>query len=249
MPNTYFQFKQFRIDQEHCAMKVCTDACILGAWFASKLRDSSIFPLHDQKSSKRILDLGSGTGLLMMMLAQITTASIDGIEIGETCYDQMTKNIRQNNWSDRLTALNGDARSYPFRFKYDFIISNPPFYENDLVSENESRQVAMHSKLMNLRDLAQILKKNLSSSGVAGIMLPSHRAKAFEAIAAAEGLYSMEELMVRQTPGHNYFRTITSYSFEKPAVVTTTELVIKNDDKEYSSKFKQLMAPYYLHLA
>jgi tRNA1Val (adenine37-N6)-methyltransferase len=124
MSNTYFQFKQFTIHQDQCAMKVCTDACILGAWFAAKIPEYCT-----------VLDIGSGTGLLMMMLAQRTRSEIYGIEIDLSSYKQLKENISQNKWKERLKVFPGDARTYSFASKYDFIIVNPPFFENDLESE------------------------------------------------------------------------------------------------------------------
>ena len=98
-------------------MKVCTDACILGAWFSAKIARYST-----------VLDIGSGTGLLMMMLAQRSQAEIHGIEIDPTAYEQLKENTSQNDWQERLKVFAGDARSFHFPLKYDFIISNPPFF-------------------------------------------------------------------------------------------------------------------------
>jgi len=253
LSNAYFQFKQFRIDQEDCAMKVCTDACILGAWYASKLllRDGSA--ISDFAGVKNILDIGSGTGLLMMMLAQNTKADIHGIEIESGCFQQMEKNINQNDWSSRITGYQGDARNYLFPIQYDFIISNPPFYENDLSPEKESKQLAMHSKALNLEELVAVVVKNLMTSGTAGIMLPFHRSSAFEILAAKKGLFKSEELKVRQTPKHNWFRSITSYSYSlsadsQLADVRVTELTIKDAAGNYTDEFRHLLGPYYLQL-
>src|SRR5688572_9035697 len=170
--NNFFQFKQFRISQEHCAMKVCTDACILGAWYAAKLSYKVKAGGSNIADSKKILDIGGGTGLLMMMLAQATNATIHGIEIESECYKQMHLNISQNEWSTRLTGFHGDARDYLFPHKYDFIISNPPFYENDLSSHIEGKKLAMHSKALKLEELADVIVKTLEMTGTAGIMLP-----------------------------------------------------------------------------
>ncbi|MFI5152541.1 MAG: tRNA1(Val) (adenine(37)-N6)-methyltransferase, partial [Chitinophagales bacterium] len=130
MSNSYFQFKQFRIQQDRCAMKVCTDACILGAWFAEKI-----------PSYSTVLDIGSGTGLLMLMLAQKNKSEIDGIEVDLNTYKQLKENIDQSPWKDQLRVFPGDIRSFSFSGKYDFIISNPPFYEKDLRSDSSARNL------------------------------------------------------------------------------------------------------------
>src|ERR1044071_239510 len=154
MPNPYFQFKQFTIQQDQCAMKVCTDACILGAWFAAKIPEYST-----------VLDVGSGTGLLMMMLAQKTRSEIYGIEIDLPSYKQLKENISQNKWKERLKVFPGDARTYAFPVKYDFIITNPPFFENDLPAETEREQVAKHSKQLTLDEVIKIIDDHLQPYG------------------------------------------------------------------------------------
>src|ERR1700736_6230070 len=101
MSNSYFQFKQFVIQQDQCAMKVCTDACILGAWFAEKTPSYSL-----------VLDIGSGTGLLMLMLAQKHKGEIHGIELEQSCFNQLRDNIQQSKWKDKLKVFPGDTRSF-----------------------------------------------------------------------------------------------------------------------------------------
>src|SRR5580698_8970408 len=113
MSNPYFQFKQFIIQQDRCAMKVCTDACILGAWFADKA------PAY-----ARILDIGSGTGLLMLMLAQKHKGEIRGIEIDLDAFHQLKANVDKCPWQHLLKAYPGDIRSFSFPERFDFIISN-----------------------------------------------------------------------------------------------------------------------------
>jgi tRNA1Val (adenine37-N6)-methyltransferase len=164
MANPYFQFKQFTIHQDQCAMKVCTDACIFGAWFADKIPDHST-----------ILDVGSGTGLLMMMLAQRSRSEVHGIELDLSSFKQLKENINQNKWRERLKVFPGDARTYSFPVKYDFIIANPPFFENDLPSESGPEQVAKHSKELTLDELVKLIDNNLEPHGSFGILLPFHR--------------------------------------------------------------------------
>jgi tRNA1Val (adenine37-N6)-methyltransferase len=117
MSNPYFQFKQFTVHQDQCAMKVCTDACILGAWFANKT------PAYAS-----VLDIGSGTGLLMLMLAQKHKGGIMGIELELDAFRQLKDNIEKSPWRQLLKVFPGDVRSFFFPGKFDLIISNPPFY-------------------------------------------------------------------------------------------------------------------------
>ncbi|HCL83101.1 MAG TPA: tRNA methyltransferase, partial [Chitinophagaceae bacterium] len=123
MSNSFFRFKKFTIQQDRCAMKVCTDSCILGAWTAGRLQGAA-----------RVLDIGTGTGLLPLMLAQKTGATLDTIESDPEAVVQAGENIRQSPWAGRIRLLAGDVRTYPFTSFYDFIIANPPFFESDLRS-------------------------------------------------------------------------------------------------------------------
>ncbi|WEK34125.1 MAG: methyltransferase [Candidatus Pseudobacter hemicellulosilyticus] len=237
MANSYFQFKQFTIHQDQCAMKVCTDACVLGAWFAAKVPDFST-----------ILDIGSGTGLLMMMLAQKTGSDIHGIEIDLSAFKQLKENINQNSWKERFRIFPGDARTYTFPAKYDFIISNPPFFENDLPSATDEEQVAKHSKSLKLDELLEVINTNLDPFGAFGILLPYHRWEYFHQLAAANGFSLVENLLVKQSPQHPFFRSILHYSRSKENFSPLHELVIKGEDGAYTEDFTELMKDYYLHL-
>jgi tRNA1Val (adenine37-N6)-methyltransferase len=237
MSNTYFQFKQFVIQQDRCAMKVCTDACVLGAWFAEKVPPWSF-----------VLDIGSGTGLLMLMLAQKLSGEIVGIELDLGSFTQLRENIAQSPWKDRLKAYPGDIRGFVFSDKFDFIISNPPFFEGDLATGSDSKNLARHSKELRLAELIQVIDTNLKISGSFGILLPYHRTGYFEELAASHDFHLQEKLLVRQTPQHDYFRTILHFSRSKENFVPTGELGIKNDEDAYSEEFRELMKDYYLHL-
>jgi tRNA1Val (adenine37-N6)-methyltransferase len=169
MSNTFFRFKQFIVHQDACAMKVCTDACILGAWFAEKIPSYSL-----------ILDAGSGTGLLMFMLAQKSKAEIHGIEIDLDAYKQSKENINENKLKDRLKVFPADFRYYSFPEKYDFIISNPPFYEDSLQSSTDKKNIAKHSRELTLEELIKAIDANLKPTGSFGVLIPYNRSKYFE---------------------------------------------------------------------
>ena len=260
MPNPYFRFKQFTVYQDRCTLRVCTDACILGAWFAGKVPVSS-----------RVLDIGSGTGLLMLMLAQRHNGGIDGIELDQASFGQLTDNLANSKWADRLNAFSGDARNFIFSHKYNFIISNPPFFEGDLPSLSGRENMAKHSKELTLAELLDVIDANLDSSGSFGILLPYHRMDYFEELASDRRFYLRERLLVRQTPRHAFFRVILHFSRNgignEPALpaaadlsaamgpakngLTTPaiqELTIKDNDNRYTVEFEDLMRDYYLYL-
>lgn len=237
MANSYFQFKQFTIHQDQCAMKVCTDACILGAWFAAKIPDYY-----------NVLDMGSGTGLLMMMVAQQSQAEVHGIEIDLAAYKQLKENVGQNGWKERLRVFPGDVRTYSFPRKYNFIISNPPFFENDLPSDADAEQVAKHSKLLKLEELVQAIDNNLDTEGSFGVLLPYHRWTYFHELATAQGFHLVENLLVKHTVKHSYFRSILHYSRHKENFAPEFELVIQKEEGGYTDDFTELLKPYYLYL-
>ncbi|HEX9512704.1 MAG TPA: methyltransferase [Puia sp.] len=251
MPNPYFQFKQFVVYQDQCTMKVCTDACILGAWFAEKIPSYSL-----------ALDIGSGTGLLMLMLAQKHKGEIQGIELDLAAFKQLKENITQNKWKEDLKVFPGDVRSYAFPHKFDFIITNPPFFEGDLPAASEAGNLAKHSKELTLTALLAVIDANLKSAGSFGILLPYHRVDYFIGLAASRGFALQEKLLVRQTPLHDFFRGILHFSRneeglsrnegggsrKEEGLVPSAELCIKNETGVYTEEFVELMKDYYLYL-
>src|ERR1700730_5044386 len=236
MPNPYFQFKQFTVHHDHCAMKVCTDACILGAWFAEKIRSYTF-----------VLDIGTGSGLLMLMLAQKIKAQIHGIEKDLPSFRQLKDNINHCNWKDKIRIFIGDARTYAFPERYDFIISNPPFYGNDLKSDDEKKNLAKHDSGLSLEELLQIIYINLTDDGSFGILLPYRRTAYFEEMALLKGFHLSEKLLVKQTPRHNFFRVFLHFTRLKVDPVQSYELIIQKENGKYTDEFVELMKDYYLN--
>ena len=237
MANSYFQFKQFIIHQDQCAMKVCTDACIFGAWFAEKIPAWST-----------TLDIGGGTGLLMLMLAQKQKGEIHGIELDLLAYRQLKDNIELSPWKERIRAFPGDVRSFSFPAPFDFIISNPPFYEGDLPASTEAKNLARHSHELTLADLLTAIDVNLAVSGSFGILLPYHRLTYFEELAVSRGFHLREKLLVRQTPRHHHFRGILHFSRRPERSSVESELVIQDSSGQYTEEFVELLKDYYLKL-
>lgn len=241
MGNAFFQFKQFRIEQELCAMKVCTDACIQGAFAAERAGD---FP----KTGLHILDIGTGTGLLTLMLAQkLPAASFDTIEINDDAYLQSKKNFAVSPWPGRIRTFKGDIRRHSFTKKFDLIICNPPFYEKGLKSLSAFRNQAMHATHLNPDDLLQALENNLSEKGHACIMYPVAEAESFIKKAALFHFYPLEILKVKQSPKHDPFRSIICFR-KKQQSILSEELCIRDDNGNYTPAFISLLKPFYLHL-
>ena len=186
-------------------MKVCTDSCILGAW--------SVHHLH---GAKKILDIGAGTGLLSLMLAQKSESRIDAIELDPESAAQALENITASSWSARIRMLEGNVLHYPLPADYDFIITNPPFFESDLRSPMEKKNKAKHDESLTLDELIVVIRNQLKITGTFSILLPFHRNDYFEKLATANGFFLCEKLTVRQTPAHQPFRSICLFSLKKP---------------------------------
>lgn len=222
-------------------MKVCTDASVFGAWVAEKIINSKL-PVAD------CLDVGTGTGLLPLMLVQKNPETIiDAVEIEENAYEQAKENFTNSKWNRRLNIFHTDVMNFAPRKKYDLIITNPPFYENELLSEEKNKNLAMHDKGLTLDNLITIIKTHLASTGCFAILLPFYRIKYFEDMASHNNFFLQEKVLIRQTPSHNFFRGILFFS-NINADVKTNELTIKNNEDMYTQQFTELLKDYYLKL-
>jgi tRNA1Val (adenine37-N6)-methyltransferase len=237
MPNPYFRFKQFIIHQDRCVMKVCTDSCILGAWTALELNQV-----------KSILDIGTGSGLLALMLAQKSDAAIDAIESDPDAAGQAIENIQLTPWSNRIRIIEGDVRDHQAPGGYDFIITNPPFYESDLHSPENKKNRAKHDVSLTLDQLLAAINKNLKPYGAFSILLPYHRHDYFQSLARGAGFFLLRKLNVLQTPAHAPFRSICLFSYREPSAVASEILIIKKADGNYSERLIEIMKDYYLDL-
>lgn len=219
-------------------MKICTDACLFGAWTAQKVKQ-----LY---STNKILDIGCGTGLLSLMLAQQTHAGIDAIEIDPAAATQAKENISNSPWKERIEIINISLEKFNNN-EYDFIICNPPFYEADLKSPDENINASRHSTTLKFDEMINYIRKNLREDGSAAALIPFERTAYFSMLLEKNKLWAREEISVRHSPAHPYSRSILWFSASKPVKTVTSELVINNND-DYSSSFKELLSPYYLNL-
>lgn len=237
MPNTYFQFKDFRIEQDKCSMKVCTDACVFGAW------------ISDQKlKNDNCLDIGTGTGLLALMYAQKNDkAAIDAIEIDAETYRQAKQNFLNSKWHERLQVLNADIKNFIPKEKYDLIISNPPFYEDDLLSVENRKNVAKHAASLSFRELILCSKNLLKEDGHFAVLIPFSRLDYLIALAEENKFFLKEKFLIKQTPNHNFFRAILLFS-DKESKIKNSELIIKEENGKDTNEFIELLKDYYLNL-
>lgn len=238
MSNTYFQFKQFKIEQADCAMKVCTDACLFGAWVVEFLLA--------QNYSKRVqvLDIGTGTGLLSLFTAQEIDCTIDAIEIDKAAANQAALNFSISPFSSKINIIEADIKDWDSNKTYECIITNPPFFENDLPSPDSKRNIALHSAALNLKELAEIVDKKLLREGIVAILLPFHRKEAMIQLALDKGLYLNANADIKQTPMHPYFRTFLIFS--RNAKTQHSEEIIIQNNRVYTDRFICLLKKYYL---
>ncbi|HRO42186.1 MAG TPA: methyltransferase [Flavipsychrobacter sp.] len=237
MSNSYFQFKQFRVDQEHCAMKVSTDACIQGAWT----------PVSSE--IKNILDIGAGTGLLSLMMAQRNkTAHIDAIELDTNSARQAQQNFEQSEWGKRLNIIEADVRQYKFEKKYDLVICNPPFFVNSLLGNNEKRNVAKHTINLLFKDLFHAIVQSLSPTGYASVLLPAMEHKEWSKLLEANNWQIFHELNIVPRVKEKPNRVISLCSSSPTNMELTEDLIIRNSTNEYTPEFTHLLKPFYLKL-
>ena len=237
MGNSYFKFKQFTIEQDACAMKVCTDACLFGAWVANNIK-----ALH----FKSLLDIGAGTGLLSLMVAQQHNVPIDAVEIDAAAAKQASENFEASPWADRLHVLNADIRKLDSSKKYGFIYSNPPFFDNDLKSTKQQRNTALHSANLSAKDLIVSIKRLLTDDGYFALLLPPHRVNEHEQLANEAGLFIIKKVSVKQTEKHSTFRVMLLFGPTQQQV-EESEIIIK-EGGSYSTQFIELLKDYYLYL-
>lgn len=218
-------------------MKVCTDACLFGAWVADRSERQPFPPIN-------ILDIGAGTGLLSLMLAQkLPLARIDAVEIEENAARQAAENAEASPWSDRIQILQGDIRTLHFGKQYDCILSNPPFYANDLKSPSTGRNLALHSEALDLPELFTAATKALSPNGKLALLLPAAREGEALALAALHELWPESICRIHQTPTHQPFRVILWLGKEKTSPTNQTLLI--REETHYSPAFRTLLADYY----
>ncbi|MDH5607955.1 MAG: methyltransferase [Cyclobacteriaceae bacterium] len=236
MPNSYFQFKNFTIQQGMCGMKVTTEGCLLGAWIPVETANS-------------LLDIGTGTGLLPLMCAQRGTMPVTAIEIDQDACVQADENFQNSPWRDRLSVIHSPVQTFADSTKqtFDLIVCNPPFFTNNLKPSDPKRNMALHTDTLPMADLIQAIAALLSDTGSAYVLYPVHESAKFEQLALQQGLYACEKLEIINNPGQKPFRMIQGFK-KTPETLSTNSLVIRDGDGHYSDQFTQLLSPYYLGL-
>ena len=234
-----FQFKQFTVEQDRCAMKIGTDGVLLGAWTPIK---------HNPFS---ILDIGTGTGVIALMLAQRSNAEqIDALEIDEQAYEQATDNFEKSPWSDRLFCFHAGLDEFVEEpeDEYDLIVSNPPFYTDDYKSGTEKRDLARFAEALPFGDLIEAADLLLSENGIFSVIIPFKEEETFLALAKEYELYPMKITHVKGTTTTEIKRSLLAFSRNNKTDYPIDELIIETARHIYTAEYIELTKDFYLKM-
>ncbi|MGL4364108.1 MAG: tRNA1(Val) (adenine(37)-N6)-methyltransferase [Bacteroidales bacterium] len=238
MSSNAFRFKQFNVLHDACSMKVNTDGVLLGAW-------------ADEKKPYDILDIGTGSGVIALMLAQrFACANIEAIEIHKESALQANKNFALSVWKKRLQIIHADFIPFAQRTRkeYDLIVSNPPYFNNSLLSPNNNRNTARHTCNLSYEDLLYGVSKLLSRQGNFCVILPSSEFDYFTQTAKQQRLFLNKRLSVANTKEVSPKRLLLQFSkTETPNIFEDFLAIREKGTNEYSLSYKMLTQAFYLH--
>lgn len=236
MSNPYFQFKQFTVWHDQCAMKVGTDGVLLGAWASVE-------------GARRILDIGTGTGLVALMLAQrsLPDAKIVALEIDEVAAGQARENVARSPWRERVEVVQADFKKYRSSDKFDVIVSNPPYFVDSLECPDRQRATARHNDSLTYDDLLEGVSELLADNGLFTVVVPSDVADRVKEIASAKKLYAVRQLYVITKSGGVSKRTLIAFSFAVQECIVE-ELLTELARHQYSEEYMTLTRDYYLNM-
>lgn len=231
-----FRFKQFSISDERSAMKIGTDGVLLGAW-------------ADVEGDRRILDVGTGTGLIALMLAQRNAdARIVGVDISHEAIEEASMNFAVSPWAGRLVACEGDVCSFESDEKYDHIVSNPPYFVDSLPSPDKLRTMARHTSSLMFDDLVSTAERLLRDEGRLSVILPADSAMQFR-FAAFGRLWLRRQTNVVTKDGDAPRRIMMEFVLqEKPIMPRIATLMLRHKDNTYTEEYRHLTEDFYISL-
>ncbi|MBT8185714.1 MAG: methyltransferase [Eudoraea sp.] len=233
-----FQFKQFTIHQDRCAMKVGTDGVLLGAWTTLSTNPDAI------------LDIGAGTGLIALMMGQRSGApTIDALEIDEAAYVQCVENFEASPWGDRLFCYHAglDEFTADTEDQYSLIISNPPFYSENVTSRNSPRDMARQSRSLPFEELIGSVSTLLTAKGIFSTIIPIKEEERFIALAEDVGLYPNRITRVKGNPSSEIKRSLLEFTFDRKELLAE-ELIIEIERQHYTPEYIALAKEFYLKM-
>jgi tRNA1Val (adenine37-N6)-methyltransferase len=234
-----FQFKQFSVNQDQTAMKIGTDGVLLGAWT----------PIDN--NPKSVLDIGTGTGIIALMLAQRCDAEqIDALEIDENAYEQAVENFEGSPWGDRLFCFHAGLDEFidDPEDEYDLIVSNPPFFSEDYRSANEQRDLARFQEAMPFEELVEAADLLLSENGIFSVIIPFNEEDRFIELCAEVELFPIKVTRVKGTQNTKIVRSLLAFKRYELSVLTADELVIEISRHEYTPEYISLTKDFYLKM-
>lgn len=232
-----FQFKEFAVRQDKTAMKIGTDAVLLGAW------------TRINKPINSILDIGAGTGVIALQMAQLYNAEIiDAIEIEPNAYEQCVANFENSPWSDRLFCYHSSFQEFAQEIEdtYDLIISNPPFYTANFLSDNQKRNQARQTNSLSFDDLLIGVNKLLSDKGFFSLILPFSEERTFLEKAQKKNLFPLKITHVKGNNTAKIKRSLILFSKIKNGKIEETELILELKRHQYTPEYQKLVAEFYL---
>jgi tRNA1Val (adenine37-N6)-methyltransferase len=234
MPNPYFSFKQFTVYHDRCAMKVGTDGVLLGAW-------------TDVHSACHILDIGTGTGLISLMLAQRCDARIKAIDIDRDAVEQAKGNIAASPWKDRIEVELQDVCRYSPDVRFDVIVSNPPYFVNSLKCPDEQRNTARHTDNLDFENLIAAVSRLLHAEGTFSVIIPTDGMDVFLSTALRYGLHLSRQTLVHTKPGAIPKRVLLAFR-RQPVQCVVNDLTIELSRHVYSDEYTALTKDFYLKM-
>tara|TARA_B110000467_G_C18248153_1_gene438723 strand:- start:195 stop:896 length:702 start_codon:yes stop_codon:yes gene_type:complete len=230
-----FKFKQFEIAQDKCAMKVGTDGVILGAWTVCN-------------KATNILDIGCGTGLISLMLAQRNDAAvITGIEIEENAFLQSLDNFNNSKWSKRLSIIHTSLQDFSSETKFDLIVSNPPFFTDSTQANNQYRKLARSTNSLNFKELISKSKILLSENGIFSVIIPFPRKEEFISVALENNLYLRRICNVKGTANSLVKRVLMQFNNSQNTILEEN-LIIEKERHQYTKEYISLCKDFYLNM-
>lgn len=233
MPNDFFSFKQFMIRQERCAFKVGTDGVLLGAY-------------ADVTDAERILDIGSGTGLIAIMLAQRSEARIVAIEPDTESFGQLSENISKCRWKDKISMVNSLLQEYDPGFRFGLIVSNPPYFINSVRNPDERKSGARHNDNLPHTELLQGVSRLLEKNGRFQVIMPFAEGNVLIAEASAFGLHCNEILKIKPLPSAQVRRLVVTFSSQKTKTVEKFLTIEHGPRHEFTEEYRALTKDFYL---
>ena len=229
-----FTFKQFEIRQDRCAMKVGTDGVLLGAWARVE-------------HCKRILDVGTGTGLVALMAAQRSHAEVVGIDLDADAVSQAAENAAASPWSSRVLVMAADVKEYADAQLYDAILCNPPFFENSLKCPDAARTMARHTDTLTFDDLARCAARLLAPDGEFSVVIPYDRTTDMTVSAACYGLFATRQTIVYPFEGARPKRMLMAFS-KQGGAHTPAPLYIQDAQRIHTPEYVALVKDFYLKM-